>query len=67
MSNEPIHHTMDPYRRAKTIRCEVCHTCRWADPMRIARCVYGGPYDGYQTLNGDTYGAEYYNGDVDRG
>lgn len=44
---EPVPHQQDPQRRAPRIRCAVCTACRWHQPAKTDRCLYGGPFEGY--------------------
>jgi hypothetical protein len=43
------HFSQEP-ARYKPIACKVCKTC-WFD-LRAGRCVYGGPFAGFKTVNG---------------
>jgi hypothetical protein len=45
----PVYYELDLFRLAKKIKCNCCLSCRWADPKKSDRCLYGGPFIGYQT------------------
>jgi hypothetical protein len=44
--------SLDTARKAEAIRCHVCDLCCWRDARQSVVCLYGGPYDGYQTPDG---------------
>lgn len=44
---DPVHYKQDHQRRAIKIKCEVCTVCAWANPKKSDRCIYGGPFEGY--------------------
>jgi hypothetical protein len=46
--SEPRHWTQDANHQAAAIRCAVCLTCVWYPPKNVGRCMFGGPYVGYE-------------------